>query len=200
MRMSSLRLVGFLAAAALGACAHPDPTVVPAAAVRSQGSLDAELVSDFQRRAARYMQLHDKIQKQGTPQKQRDDVGENLVSQQALAMRIRFARHDARPGDLFTPGITLALRRALDPEIRGAAALRVRESIREDAPATFVLVVNGSFPEGGSRSTMPGNVLRILPTLPTGLEYRIIDTHLVLIDLEADIVVDYMLDIMCPTC
>ena len=47
---------------------------------------------------------------------------------------------------------------------------------------------------------MPGNVLRILPTLPTGLEYRIIDTHLVLIDLEADIVVDYMLDIMCPTC
>jgi hypothetical protein len=198
--MSSLRLVGFLAVAVLGACAHPSvvSTAVPAAG--SQGSLDAELVSDFQRRAARYMQLHDKIQKQGTPQKQRDDIGENLVSQQALAMRIRFARHDARPGDLFTPAIALALRRALDPEIRGLAALRVRESIREDAPATFVLAVNGSFPEGGSRSTMPGNVLRILPTLPNGLEYRIIDTHLVLIDLEADVVVDYMLDIMCSTC
>jgi hypothetical protein len=35
-----------------------------------------------------------------------------------MALRIRFARHDARPDDLFTP------------------------SIREDAPATFVLVVN----------------------------------------------------------
>ena len=172
------------------------PTVVPAAAVRSQGSIDAELVSDFQRRAVRYMRLHDKIQKQGTRQKQRDDIGENLVSQQAMAMRIRFARYDARPGDLFTPAIALALRRALDPEIRGAAASSVRESIREDAPATFVLVVNGSFPEGRSRSTMPGNVLRILPPLPNGLEYRIIDTHLVLIDLEADIVVDYMVDIM----
>jgi hypothetical protein len=162
--------------------------------------VDAELVSDFEGRAARYMQLHDKIQKQGTPQRQRGDVGENLVSQQAMAMRMRFARRDARPGDLFTPAIALALRRALDPEIRGLAALRVRESIREDAPATFVLVVNGSFPEGGSRSTMPGNVLRILPTLPNGLEYRIIDQHLVLIDLEANIVVDYMLDIMCSTC
>jgi hypothetical protein len=173
---------------------------VPTVEARSPGGLDAELTADFERRAARYMRLHDKIQKQGARQKQRRDVGENLVSQQAMALRLRFARHDARPGDVFAPSIALALRRALDPEIRGAAALSVRESIREDAPATFVLVVNGSFPEGASRSTMPGNVLRVLPTLPEGLEYRIVDTHLVLIDLDANIVVDYMLDIMCQRC
>jgi hypothetical protein len=167
---------------------------------RSQESLDGELVSDFKRRVDRYMRLHDRIQKQGTRQKQRDDIGENLVSQQAMAMRIRFARPDARPGDLFAPRIALALRRAMDPVLRGATALRVRESIREDAPATFVLVVNGSFPQGDSRSTMPGNVLQILPVLPNRLEYRIVDTHLVLIDLDADIVVDYMLDVMCRTC
>ena len=167
---------------------------------RSQASLDADLVSDFKRRVDRYMKLRDKIQKQGTRQKQRDDIGENLVSQQAMAMRIRFARHDARPGDFFTPQIALALRRAMDPELRGVAALSARESIREDAPATFVLVVNGSFPQGDSRSTMPGNVLQILPVLPNRLEYRIVDTHLVLIDVDADIVVDYMLDVMCRTC
>ena len=112
----------------------------------SQVSLDEELVSDFRRRADRYMELHEKLQKQGTRQKQRDDVGENLVSEQALAMRIRFARHDARPGDLFTPPIAMAIRRALDPELRGFAALSARQSIREDAPATFVLVVNGDYP------------------------------------------------------
>jgi hypothetical protein len=165
-----------------------------------QGRLDEELVSDFKRRIDRYMKLHEKVRKQGTRQRQRDDIGENLVSQQAMAMRIRLARHDARPGDLFTPPIAMALRRALDPELRGAAALGARESIREDAPATFVLVVNGSFPEGESRSTMPANVLKILPPLPNGLEYRIVDTHLVLIDVDADIVVDYMLDVMCQTC
>ena len=91
------------------------------------------------------------------------------------------------------------MRHAFAPA-RGPAALTARESIREDAPATFVLVVNGSFPEGGSRSTMPANVLKILPPLPNGLEYRIVDTHLVLIDLDADIVVDYILDVMCQTC
>jgi hypothetical protein len=58
------------------------------------------------------VKLHAKLRKQGTGQK--DDVGENLISQQALAMRIRFARHDARPGDLFTRPIAMALRRALE--------------------------------------------------------------------------------------
>ena len=198
------------AAALLAGCAHTNgvPVVAPttaagatgAAETRSRSGLDREMAADFKRLVDRYMQLHDKVQRQGTRQKERDDIGENLVSQQAMAMRIRFARLDARPGDLFTPPIAMALRRVMDPELRGPAAIRARESIREDAPVTFVLVVNGSLPEGGPRSTMPGNLLQILPPLPNRLEYRIIDTHLVLIDLDADIVVDYMLDVMCQTC
>ena len=166
----------------------------------SQVVLDEELVSDFRKRVDDYMELHEKLQKQGTRQRQRADVGENLVSKNALAMRIRFARHDARPGDLFTPPIAMALRRALDPVLRGRAALRNRESIREGAPEIFVLVVNGDYPAGASRSTMPGNVLKILPPLPSGLEYRIVDTHLILMDLDANIIVDYVLDVMCKTC
>jgi hypothetical protein len=201
MRTSSRRLFSIVGAAVLlTGCAHTNAVPVAPTETRSQLSLDAELVSDFKRRVDRYMKLHDKVQRQGTRQRERDDIGENLVSQQAMAMRIRFERHDARPGDLFSPPIAMALRRVMDPELRGPSTMRVRESIREDAPVTFVLVVNGSFPEGGSRSTMPGNVLQILPALPNRLEYRIIDTHLVLIDLDADIVVDYMLDVMCQTC
>ena len=88
----------------------------------------------------------------------------------------------------------------MDPELRGLAALKARESIREDAPEIFVLVVNGDYPAGASRPTMPGNVLKILPPLPSGLEYRIVDTHLILMDVAANIVVDYMLDVMCQTC
>ena len=84
----------------------------------------------------------------------------------------------------------------MNPELRGAAAARTRESIRDEAPATFVLKVNGAYPEGASRSTMPGNVLAILPVLPEGLEYRIVDAHLILMDLDANIVVDYLLNVM----
>jgi len=206
------RQLGMVAAAILiiGSTAAPSSATGQAATQpeTAQVLLDKELVADFRRRTDDYMKLHEKQQNKGTRSKERDDIGENLVSAQALAMRIRFARHDARPGDLFTPRIAMALRRAMDPELRGVAALRVRESIREDAPEIFVLVVNGDYPAGASRPTMPGNVLRILPPLPAGLEYRIVDTHLVLMDLDANIVVDYVLDVMCrrgdvdarPTC
>ena len=166
----------------------------------SQVQLDKELVSDFRRRVDDYMKLHEKLRRQGTQQKQPADVGENLISQQALAMRIRFARHEARPGDLFTLPIAMALRRAMNPELRGVAARTTRESIREDAPATFVLAVNADYPPGASRSTMPVNLLKILPPLPNALEYRIVDTHLLLMDIEANIIVDYILDVMCKTC
>ena len=47
---------------------------------------------------------------------------------------------------------------------------------------------------------MPVNVLKILPPLPRGLEYRIVDTHLILLDVDANIVVDYVLNVMCRTC
>ena len=180
--------------------AGADTRAAASSATPSQAVLDTRLVAEFRRRADAYMTLHEKQQKKGTRQKQRDDIGENLVSEQALALRIRFARYDARPGDLFTLPIAMALRRAMDTELRGVAQRSTRESIREDAPVVFVLAVNGDYPAGASRSTMPGNVLKILPPLPTGLEYRIVDAHLVLMDLDANIVVDYVLDVMCKTC
>ena len=145
----------------------------------SQAVLDRRLVSEFRRRADAYMALHEKLQKRGTRPKERGDIGENLVSENALALRIGFARHDARPGDLFTLPIAVALRRAMDPELRGLAQLSTRESIRDDAPEVFVLAVNAVCPAGAPRSAMPGNALKVLPQLPRGLEYRIVDTHLV---------------------
>jgi len=221
MRVTSQRLLSIVGAAAVvTACVHANTGLAPVVPTtragetataqgtnttqgtknKSRAGRDAELVSEFKLQVDRYMRLRDKLQNKGIRQQQRDDIEEILVSQKSMAMRIRLARHDARPGDLFTRPIAKALRRAMDPELRGPGALGTRESIREDATTVFVLVVNASFPEGASRPTMPGNVLRVLPPLPAALEYRIVDTHLVLIDVDANIVVDYMLDVVCRTC
>ena len=199
MNVQFLRLVG--AAVLLVGFAHTNSEGARATSqTASQVSLDKGLLSEFRERVDDYMKLHNKLQAQGTRQKPRDNDGENKVSQQALATRIRFARHDARPGDIFTRPIAMALRRALNPELRGAAALPTRETIREDAPVTFVLAVNADYPAGASRSNMPANVLQILPPLPKGLEYRMVDTHLLLMDVEANVILDFILDVMCKTC
>jgi hypothetical protein len=176
------------------------PVTVLASQSPSQPVLDRKVLADFRRDVDKYITLHDKLQRQGTAPKQRADIGENLVSRNALATRIRLARHDAEQGDILTPAIAVTIRTAMNPTLRGPTGSAARESIRDDAPAIFVLEVNGDYPDGESRPTMPGNLLQILPPLPPGLEYRIVDTHLVLMDVDANIVVDYLLDVMCASC
>ncbi len=176
------------------------PVTVAGSIQPSQAVLDERVLSDFHHRIDRYMKLHDNLDRRGTPQSESANVGENMASRQLLATRIRSARRDAKQGDILGPPIAAALRRAMNPELRGDSAARTRSSIRENAPVTFVLEVNGAYPEGAPRSTMPGNVLNILPLLPDDLEYRIVDTHLVLMDRDANIVVDYLLDVMCANC
>ena len=155
---------------------------------------------DFQVRIDRYMTLHRRLSS-GIPA-ERDSAGggANRASSDVLAGRIRAARADARPGDLFTPPVAARVRERLDPVLRGSAAAEARSAIRDDAPVTFTLRVNDPYPEGASLPTVPGNVLAVLPTLPQDLEYRIVNRHLIIRDVRANIIVDYVLDVMCAKC
>jgi hypothetical protein len=177
----------------------------PGCAVTGRGNAspagrDREVLSDFSQRVARYMQLHDKLQMDGARPTETNAIGENQASTLALADRIRSARHDAQQGEIFSPAIATTLRAAMNRQLRGNSAAGTRASIRDDGPETFVLHVNDTYPEGASLATMPPNVLEVLPRLPDGLEYRIVGTHLILWDVDAGIVVDYLLDVMCSAC
>jgi len=43
---------------------------------------------------------------------------------------------------------------------------------------------------------MPTNLLLTLPPLPEPLEYRVVGQHLLLLDTKADLVVDYILNVI----
>ena len=161
--------------------------------------IEVAVLLDFKQRVERYMRLHDRLRLDDAGLTQRV-MGADRDQQEALASRIREARHLAKQGDIFGPDISSALRKVMNPELRGSLAAGTRFSIREDAPPRFALHVNGAYPRDASLPTMPVNVLNILPALPAGLEYRIVDTHLILRDIYADLVVDYLFDVMCARC
>ena len=54
------------------------------------------------------------------------------------------------------------------------------------------LVVNGRYPDTIPLSSMPPQILKVLPQLPQELEYRFIEPTLILLDVHAHIIVDYM--------
>ena len=77
-----------------------------------------------------------------------------------------------------------------------ARDIRDAMAVLQEAPLTFTLHVNDSWPPEAPLPNMPPRLLANLYPLPEGLEYRFIDRHLVLLDIDANLMVDYILDVV----
>ena len=167
----------------------------PAPAVRPDAvNPAAQTMAEFTRQVEAYAALHRKVEaalpklpEEATP-KQID------THQRAFAAAMARARATARTGDLFTPAMQTAVRRLIGQLFGDARARRqLRDSIMDDNPAGAVkLAVNARYPDQVPLSTMPPDVLKNLPKLPEEVEYRFVGEHLILLDPDAHIVVDFM--------
>jgi len=167
---------------------------VTLAAAEDGVNSDAAILQDFSARVAAYLKIHTAAAKGDAKPRETEEPGEINATQDALAARIRAARTTAKQGDIFTAEIRHKFRRLLAPELKGEAGRDAREIIKDDAPApgSIPFKVNAKYPEGAPLPTVPANVLLNLPTLPEPLEYRIIGTHLMLLDTAANLIVDYI--------
>ena len=159
---------------------------------REQPNPQALVLADFAKRIEQYMDMRNKVEKGSAEQKETSDPAEIRGAQLKLAERIRTARKDARPGDIFTPEIRAAFRRLMYPETKGAEGRETKAEMKEDAPTDVPLKVNLAYPEGRPLPTVPANLLANLPRLPEQLEYRIVNKHLILRDVDANVIVDYI--------
>jgi hypothetical protein len=165
---------------------------VAAGARQTRTNPDAQVLADFQKRVESYVELHKKLQKKGASIRETADPAKIQAAQQGLAERIRAARQTAKPGDIFTPEVQKVFRRLLTPELRGSGAAETKESIKEDAPKGVPLKVNAEYPENAPLPTVPPNLLAALPKLPEQLEYRFVNRDLILRDVQANLIVDFM--------
>lgn len=78
--------------------------------------------------------------------------------------------------------------------MRGVRGQNTRGSIKDEGPGAggFPFKVNGVYPQAQPLGTVPPNVLAVLPVLPEDIEYRFIDRHLILRDVRANLIVDYI--------
>jgi hypothetical protein len=172
--------------------------ILPACVARSehQAAAPTGALLDFRHRVDAYAALQKKLATGDAAARSTNQGGEIDAPRKALADRIREARSDAKQGDLVTPAVATMLRAALKGEVAGRAGAESRASIRDDGPAVFRPVINADYPIGESLPTMPPNVLAILPTLPEGLDWRIAGANLILRDRDANLVLDFLLDVM----
>lgn len=159
-----------------------DPRVNPQAAV----------LQEYQDRIQEYLKLRKAAAKATQKQRNTDDAEAIRAAQNALASQIREARRSAKQGDIFTPEIARHLRGLLHPVVEGTRGGETKAAIEDVQPSAMPLKVNSRYPDDQPRPMMPPNVLARLPRLPDPLEYRIVKGHLILRDVDANLIVDFI--------
>jgi hypothetical protein len=157
---------------------------------------DARLLADFKSRIDNYMELHNRLEKQAPPLKETKDPAQIKASQDVLAQKIAEARKDAKPGEIFTPEIRQLFRRLMYPETKGAEGAETKAALAEEKHELkeVKIRVNAPYPDGAPLMTVPPNILAALPKLPEDLEFRFVNKHMILLDVHANLIVDYVLN------
>jgi hypothetical protein len=119
----------------------------------------------------------------------------------ALAQAIRAMRPQARQGDLIPPGAQPVVKRVIAAELAGRAGAPARKEILAGNPPldpdhddrmTVKLAVNADYPAAAALSTVPPSVILTLPQLRKEVEYRFVNRDLVLLDVEANLILDFL--------
>ncbi len=108
-----------------------------------------------------------------------------------LAAAIQRARAKALPGDVFVAPVQPVLKQRVVTVFRAENLGSVLVNI-DDTPASVAPKVHQRFPLAEPMGTMPPSLLAALPPLPKSLEYRIIGQYLVLRDVEAALIIDFI--------
>jgi hypothetical protein len=179
----TLAVASGLVLQASGACALQAPRV----------NRSAQVLEDFRSRVDKYLEITKTADNGLAPLRQTSDPAKIKVAQQSLQQRIIAARPGARHGDIFTPEIIARFRSLLRPEVGDKAT---KELIADDNPGNVPYKVMAPYPDNEPLSTVPANVLAALPELPKEIEYRFVGKHLILRDARADLIIDYIANIV----
>ena len=155
---------------------------------------DAALSVEFLKGVQQYVNLHKKLEATLPPRPEHATPAEIGAHEQALAKLIVQARSGAKQGDLLPQKVRAYLRRQIGAVLHGPDGAVIRRSVMEDNPGKVRLRCNARYPEGLPITSMPAPILAALPKLPEHVEYRFVGDRLVLLDLHAQLVMDYMTD------
>jgi hypothetical protein len=68
--------------------------------------------------------------------------------------------------------------------------------VLEEVPEKLRIRINDPYPEGAPLATMPPEILLRLPVLPEELEYRFLGRHLILRDVDANVILDFVYNVV----
>jgi hypothetical protein len=179
---------------------RPDQLMVSTARQVPETYDDACLLADFHLRIREYVELHRRLEGPLPPLKLSNDPREIRRAIDSLKKELQAARLKARQGDIFTSDITLWFRQTIEATFKSTDWVEVlaafQEEEEENATRTASPRVNASYPESSPLVPMSIRLLLALPALPEELQYRFMNRALILWDVHAELIVDFIPDVI----
>lgn len=153
-----------------------------------------EAVKSFEKRVKEYVKLREQIEEK-MPKLSKEAKPEEIEAhKKSFQEAVRAARTGSKPGQVFTPDVVNHIQTTIKREFKGTDLKQLRETALEGETKGVPLRVNYPYPETKELVEMPPTLLLALPTLPKQVRYRFVGKHLLLVDRENGLIVDYMLN------
>lgn len=173
-----------------------------AEASKDVAKLEEEALDELEDRVESYVKkVHKKAAKEVPALPVQATPEQMTAHRRALADGIRALRPQARQGDLFVPECQPIVKRIIAAELAGRAGAPARKEILNGNPPIdpdrddrmrVKLAVNAPYPLAAPLSSVPPSVLLTLPLLRKEVEYRFVNRDLVLLDVEASLILDFI--------
>jgi hypothetical protein len=163
----------------------------------SQGDVSAKdktAIAAFEKRVKEYVSLRELLEDR-MPKLAAQSTPEQIEAHKtAFEQAVRKARTGARQGDVVSPDIVKYIRLTIRSEFKGEDLKKLREAVLEAETKGVPLKVNHPYPEDKELTEIPATLLLKLPQLPKQVKYRFVNRHMLLVDRENGLIVDYMFD------
>jgi hypothetical protein len=150
---------------------------------------DSAVIRDFEKRVSAWVEFRKNIESHLPPLKATPSPEKISAHERKLGDALRDARKTAKPGNIFTPEIAGEVRRLISLAMQPGGN-RIATSLQHAEPVQLRLHVNESYPANVPLQSTPPSLLSNLPHLPPGIEYRVVGRDLILLDVNANLVVD----------
>jgi hypothetical protein len=178
----------------------------PAKTVKEVNALDAKApeppnpvedprFKDFFDHVRAYLKIHQTADARVPSLKETSDPKQLSGREKALADEIRVERAGARQGDVFSLSAAKEIG-IIVAEDFNRRPLRDQKAILVEVPVKVPPAINTDYPTTLPLATVPPSLLLKLPTLPEELEYRFLGRHLILRDIKANLIVDFIPDVV----
>ena len=167
------------------------------ARTRQPVNAQAAGLQDFQTRLEGYLKLRASLVQKMKPLAPTPSATELAARQTAIAAALKQARAAARPGDLVPATVAAQIATTIREDFKRRSAADERATFSE-VPAAARPAINQTYPADAALPTVPPLLLLNLPRLPDNLQYRFYGRHLLLLDGDAHIIVDYIANVLPP--